>query len=89
MPESAQPVCMTCGQSAGIPLRFNHLASGDPCPACCDRLLEALSPLLPGAAGATRRGREGSQRGSRKSALRALPRTQVVSDQDRAEPEPA
>jgi hypothetical protein len=87
MAEASQPVCMTCGQSAGAPLRFNHLPSGDPCPACAERLLEALDSLLPGAR-ATKA--KTAVRGSRKSALRALPRLPgAVVPRDRAEPEPA
>ncbi|TAJ11652.1 MAG: hypothetical protein EPO68_14320 [Planctomycetota bacterium] len=88
MAEASQPVCMTCGQSAGTPLRFNHLPSGEPCPACAERLLEAMASLLPGARAAVDAKKGG--RGSGKSALRALPRIAGGAvPRDRAEPEPA
>lgn len=44
-------VCFSCGQSVGTPLRVNTLSSGTPCPACRDRVLEALPSLLPRGAG--------------------------------------
>ncbi len=44
-------VCFSCGQPVGTPLRVNTLSSGAPCPACRDRVLEALPSLLPRASG--------------------------------------
>ncbi|MBM3975729.1 MAG: hypothetical protein FJ299_01920 [Planctomycetes bacterium] len=85
MSAASQPVCMTCGHSAGAPLRFNHLPNGDPCPSCADRLLEALRPLLPGVKAVA--DEKKPARNGRKAALRALPR--IPGPIDRAEPEPA
>jgi hypothetical protein len=41
-PSIREPVCFTCGLPVGEPLRLNHLPSGQTCPTCSDRLLEAL-----------------------------------------------
>lgn len=54
MSAPTSPVCFSCGQAAGAPLRLNYLSSGEVCPACRDRVLEALSPLLPGRRAAKR-----------------------------------
>lgn len=89
MPDTGQPICMTCGQPAGAPLRFNHLPSGEPCVACAERLLDAMQPLLPGAAAPV--AAKQASRGRRKAALRALP-PMAGGDgmpRERAEPEPA
>lgn len=40
--------CIQCGQNTGDATRFNRLPDGRACPACADRLLEMLPPLLPG-----------------------------------------
>jgi hypothetical protein len=44
MPE---PVCFACGQSTGQRPRLNRLTDGRVCPACRDRLMDSLPPLLP------------------------------------------
>lgn len=49
MSESNLPICFQCGQSSRTD-RFNRLSDGRQCPACCERLLATLAPLLPGAA---------------------------------------
>lgn len=43
----APPICIHCGLSAGSPPRLNRLEDGRLCPACAERLLDALPPLLP------------------------------------------
>ena len=48
MPDPADPICFQCGQSAAETRRFNRLEDGQPCPACSERLLATLRPLLPG-----------------------------------------
>ena len=45
---ASETLCITCGQPAGEFPRLNHLPSGQVCPTCRNRLLEALPPLLPG-----------------------------------------
>lgn len=47
MPSHASTLCFTCGLSLSEPLRLNLLPGGKPCPACHDRLLDSLPPLLP------------------------------------------
>jgi hypothetical protein len=39
--------CITCGQEAVSTTRLNALPSGEPCPACAERLLDTLAPALP------------------------------------------
>lgn len=41
-------LCFTCGLALSAPPRLNQLPNGSPCPACRERLLDALPPLLPG-----------------------------------------
>ena len=41
------PVCISCGQATGPGPRLNRFADGRPCPACRDRILDALPPALP------------------------------------------
>ena len=43
----AEAVCFTCGMGAGDPPRLNRLENGQICPACRDRVLESLPPILP------------------------------------------
>lgn len=43
----AHPVCFTCGESVGDPLRLNQLEDGRICPTCRDRVLADLPPLFP------------------------------------------
>jgi len=64
MSAPTSPVCFSCGQAAGVPLRLNYLSSGEVCPACRDRVLEALSPLLPGRRAANKRARGAPRVGS-------------------------
>jgi hypothetical protein len=40
-------ICITCGEEASE-TRLNRLEDGRVCPACRDRLLHQLAPLLPG-----------------------------------------
>lgn len=40
-------LCFTCGLPSGDPLRLNHLPSGEVCPNCRDRLLDALPAPFP------------------------------------------
>jgi hypothetical protein len=47
---SAPTLCIHCGLSAGNPPRLNRLEDGRVCPACADRLLMSLPPVLPGSA---------------------------------------
>ena len=47
MVHASEIVCFTCGQDAGEPPRLNRLESGKLCPACRERVLEALPPALP------------------------------------------
>jgi len=42
-------LCFTCGQECGEPPRLNLLGDGSRCPACKDRVLDALPALLPAA----------------------------------------
>lgn len=44
---SAPTLCIHCGLSAGNPPRLNRLEDGRVCPACADRLLMSLPPVLP------------------------------------------
>ena len=43
----AEAVCFTCGMGADDPPRLNRLENGQICPACRDRVLESLPPILP------------------------------------------
>ena len=47
MPSPASTLCFTCGLAITTPLGLNRLPDGAPCPACHDRLLVSLPPLLP------------------------------------------
>ena len=47
MTDSRDPICFTCSQPILSPPRFNLLASGDYCPTCRDRVLDAAPSLLP------------------------------------------
>lgn len=49
MADSNVPICFHCGQPSRTD-RFNRLADGRQCSACCERLLATLAPLLPGGA---------------------------------------
>ena len=40
-------VCFTCGMHVGEPMRLNRLDNGQICPACRERVLAALPPVLP------------------------------------------
>lgn len=40
-------LCFTCGLVVGDPPRLNRLPEGKVCPACRDRVLDSLPPLLP------------------------------------------
>jgi hypothetical protein len=51
MIDSSETVCITCGLPSGDPPRLNHLPGGQVCPACRDRLLATLPPLLPSDSG--------------------------------------
>ena len=48
MSDRAPSICFQCGQNADERTRLNRLSGGDPCPACSDRLMTTLPPLLPG-----------------------------------------
>lgn len=48
MDGQAEPICFTCGEPAGSPPRMNRLEDGRGCPACMERVQEALPPALPG-----------------------------------------
>lgn len=48
MTEPRPSLCMTCGLEASPTVRMNRLADGRACPACLERLLDDLPPLLPG-----------------------------------------
>lgn len=41
-------LCFSCGQSVVEVDRINRMEDGEPCPACADRLLQSMPPLLPG-----------------------------------------
>lgn len=43
----SDPVCITCGLSAGQPAQLNRLHNGQTCPSCRDRVLESLPAPLP------------------------------------------
>ena len=47
MSESKDTICFSCGQVVGDPPRLNRLESGDACPTCRERVLDALPPVLP------------------------------------------
>lgn len=47
MNRSKPPVCITCGLPAGTPPQLNRLSNGQVCPACRNRLLDWLPPVLP------------------------------------------
>jgi hypothetical protein len=40
-------VCFTCGMHVGEPMRLNRLDNGQICPACRERVLASLPPVLP------------------------------------------
>jgi hypothetical protein len=46
---SRDPVCIACGRPTGPGPRLNQLPDGRTCPACRDRLLDTLPPVLPSA----------------------------------------
>jgi hypothetical protein len=48
------PLCIGCGQPTGPGPRLNQLPDGRTCPACRDRLLATLPPVLPSTQGALR-----------------------------------
>ena len=56
MTDSHETICFTCGQAVQDPPRFNLLASGEYCPTCRERVLDAAPALLPGFAYATEGG---------------------------------
>jgi hypothetical protein len=47
MDERAEILCFQCGQRIGDPPLVHVLRDGQECPACLDRLLELLPPLIP------------------------------------------
>jgi len=47
MAEAAKTVCITCSLAVGEPPQLNRLKNGQTCPACRDRVLNQLPPLLP------------------------------------------
>ena len=47
MGEITNTVCFTCGLAIEEPPRLNRLTNGQVCPACRERLLDALPALLP------------------------------------------
>ncbi len=48
MAEKGDIRCFTCGlPTGGTSPRFNTLESGELCPSCRDRVLEAVGPALP------------------------------------------
>lgn len=56
MTGSRDTICFTCGLAVQAPPRFNLLSSGEYCPTCRDRVLDAVPALLPRSAA----GREGA-----------------------------
>ncbi len=46
-PTPAPTLCIHCGLDAGNPPRLNRFEDGRVCPACADRLLASLPPVLP------------------------------------------
>jgi hypothetical protein len=44
---SRDPLCIACGRPTGPEPRLNQLPDGRTCPACRDRLLDTLPPVLP------------------------------------------
>jgi hypothetical protein len=46
-PTPAPTLCIHCGLEAGHPPRLNRFEDGRVCPACADRLLASLPPVLP------------------------------------------
>lgn len=52
MANGRDTLCFTCGLPFGS-TRLNHLANGEVCPSCRDRLLDALPAPFPGVAHAT------------------------------------
>ena len=48
MSASGETLCITCGLAAGDPPQLNHLASGELCPTCHARFLDAQPALVPG-----------------------------------------
>ena len=47
MTRSRDTICFTCGQALQDPPRFNLLESGEYCPTCRDRVLDAVPAVLP------------------------------------------
>lgn len=45
------PLCIACGRPTGPGPRLNLLSDGRTCPACRDRLLDSLPPVLPSGLG--------------------------------------
>jgi hypothetical protein len=52
-PRAATLTCITCGLPANNVSHLNRLPNGQVCPACRDRLLETLPPVLPSLARAS------------------------------------
>lgn len=48
MARDSAPLCFQCGQATEAGAELNQLPGGEPCPACRERLLDLLPPLLPG-----------------------------------------
>ena len=46
-PWTHSTLCFTCGQPVSDPPVLNELPSGEPCPACRERALDAAPALLP------------------------------------------
>ncbi len=47
--DGSAPICFQCGQATTTDTgRLNHLDDGRPCPACSERVMASLRPLLPG-----------------------------------------
>ena len=46
----SRPVCIACGQPAVYRGEWNRLPTGEPCPTCRERLLDAIPAALPAAA---------------------------------------
>jgi hypothetical protein len=47
MGDGSAPLCFTCGLPSTSTLQFNRLLNGQVCPACRDRLLDAIPAPLP------------------------------------------
>lgn len=48
MSASGDTLCITCGKPAGDPVELHRLPSGELCPTCHARYLDAQPALLPG-----------------------------------------